>query len=262
MLEQLGKSLAAPVDRVVQLLVGQEVGLFFGKIDRGLNIQPQPRYFRCKLLDHAGKRTRQGPQRRTRCLLGPTADQVSHSLCLRQVQPVVEKRTLCEFARRSDARAASNCGIDHQLHDHGSTVPVQLNDVLARERRWSWKIQDESAINCVARGVLKYAMTRSAWLRQLADHLARNVRCHWPGNTHDADSAGPRRRCGRDNRVNVLRHVPIKLCLLGRLAALLLLVLRRDNLIDLPLLCNGQQCIRHPVEHEPRREECEEHREN
>src|ERR1017187_4804765 len=76
----------------------EKLELFFGKIERGLDEQAQLDEFFCKRRDLFRERAAERTRRRARRRFGARLDQVGDGFGLSQVELVVEKGTLGEFA--------------------------------------------------------------------------------------------------------------------------------------------------------------------
>ena len=98
-------------------------------------------------LHHRREFTLQRAHCRLRRLARAGIDQIRNRFGLRQIELVVEKGALREFARMGQSRAKLQHSRDYSLHDHRSAVPVQLEHVLARVGMRRRKEQREACVD-------------------------------------------------------------------------------------------------------------------
>ncbi len=98
-------------------------------------------------------------------LLGAAGDEVGNRLGLREVELVVEKRSLGEFAGLCKPRAKLDGGVNEHRHDDRPAMALQLQNRLACERAGRRKVKRDAAVQLLAAGVTKCAVGRMAGFR-------------------------------------------------------------------------------------------------
>ena len=83
--------------------------------------------------------------------------------------------------------------LQQKIHDHRPTVAVQFQHVFASEGVRGREVQRQSLIERRAVRIAKRCELCMPRTRQLPEEGARDVRRLIAGNTHDTDTAAPRR---------------------------------------------------------------------
>jgi hypothetical protein len=125
----------------------------------------------------------------------------------REVDAIVEERTFREFAGSSQASTELGAGAEHGVEDRGSTMTLQLDDVLPRERSRCAEADGDAVVQHPLRAVSKECvMSMPRTELQPGDRFT-DAMGVGPGQSHDADAAATRRRGdGSDGVGDGVRH--------------------------------------------------------
>ncbi|ANY61086.1 hypothetical protein MA05_01965 [Comamonas aquatica] len=203
-----GQHLAQLVAQRVQLAIGigllQEVDLFLGEVQRGLDQHTQVDQGFAQLADLAREVARQRAAGAARRRLGAGVDQVGNRLGLGQVDLVVEEGALGELTGLGQAQAGQDRGAvgprrlrglqaarQQQLQHHGAAVGLQLQHVLAGVAVRAGEVQRQAMVDGRALGVLEGQVAGLARLQVLAQQVAHQGADGLAGDTHNADGPAP-----------------------------------------------------------------------
>ena len=149
----------------------------------------------------------QGAQRRSRCLGRAAVDQVRDGLRLRQVDPVVQERSLREFARSGLPGAEFENAPQQDVEHHRSAVALKLKHVFTGQRVRRGKVERQALVDRVASGVEEIPQRGQARWRQVAQQRRGDRPAGRTRDADDADAAPAWRRGDRGDRVGlVARH--------------------------------------------------------
>src|SRR5690606_10543461 len=163
-----------------------------GKIDRRLNLNTQLNQLFGQFFDALRKGALQRTQRIARGLLGAGFDEVGNGLGLRQVQLVVEKGALTEFAGARQSGAELDAAGQQHVEHHRATVTLQFQYVFAGKRVGPGEVQQQAFIQHL-RLTMESAVMGMPWPQLTPANGLGNAAGQWPGDPYDAYSAATRR---------------------------------------------------------------------
>ncbi len=171
------------------------LGLLVRKIDGRFDLGAKPRQRGLQRPDVGREfplqRAHRGARRRRRA----GVDQVGDRLGLRHVDLAVQEGTFSEFPWLGLPAAQLQQAPHQKVGDHCAAMPVQLEHVLAGERGRCGKVQRQSLIQRVARGVEKTRHLGAARRRQVSQNRDRKARHQRAGDPHDANRPAARGGC-------------------------------------------------------------------
>jgi len=128
-------------------------------------------------------------------------DQVGDTLGLGEIELAVEKGATGEFTRLGQAGAELKAALEQHLHDHGSTVALQLEHVFAGEGGRRSEIKKDALVDCPLLLVEEAGEVRGARPRCTAAQREGKGDETGAGDADDTDAAAARRRRDRGDRV-------------------------------------------------------------
>ena len=149
--------------------VTQEVDLLFGEIDGRLHIDAQLDQTLHQVLDSSREVPLQGAQGIFRRGLGAGIDQVGDRLGLGEVELVVEEGAFGELPRTGGAGPQLEAAAEQQIHDHRTTMPLQLEDILPGEGVWPGEEERDAFIDHAA-AASKWSIVRVTRCGAVAHH--------------------------------------------------------------------------------------------
>ncbi len=194
----LGEPGKAPADELepgVERAVAEEVHFLLGEVDGGLDPHAQLEHRFGEVVHLRGELALQRAQRGARRLRRAAVDQIGDGLGLGEVELVVEERPPCELAGLGGPRAEFEHALQQQLHHHRPAVALQLEHVLAGERRRAGEVEREALVDRLAGGVAELVQLGRARRGHAAKQCRGDADAVAAGHAHDADAAAAR-GCG------------------------------------------------------------------
>ena len=143
----------------------EKINVFFGEIERGFYQHAQGNHIVYQGVDVVGKRAFERAQRHASRRLAGGINQIGHAFGLGQIEFVVQKSALGEFAWLGHACAQFQAAAEQHLHHHRAAVALQFNHVFACEAGGRGKIQQQAIVDRAAIGGQKIAVQSQARLR-------------------------------------------------------------------------------------------------
>jgi hypothetical protein len=125
----------------------EKVDFLVGKVEGGFDQGAEFRQLRQKGVHFPGKLALQRAHGATGGGCRRGVDQIDDRLGLRQVELAVEVRPARELAGFSESCTEFEAARQQHLHDHGSTVAVQFEDILAGEGAWRREVQQQPGVD-------------------------------------------------------------------------------------------------------------------
>ena len=160
----------------------QKINFFFWEIQSGFYQHAQVNQAVTQRVNFLREDTGQRSAGTASCGAGGCINQIGNGLGLGQINFVIEKCALCEFARLRHAKTLKqnvaclrvkrlgqlNAPRQQQLQDHGATMCLQLEDIFSRIRVGAWKEDGQSLVNRFALVVVEGQVMRLSCLEWLA----------------------------------------------------------------------------------------------
>ena len=177
-----------PIDPLRHLAAREEFHLLVGKVDRGLDKDPQPGDALVQGMHFRGESAFQGSKGAPGGGGGRAGDQVGHRFRLGQVELAVDVGPLGELARPGQAGAFGEYCFQNQLQHHRAAVALQFHHIFARKGARARKVECDPPVQGLA-PALEVPQSRAAPRQFGAGDRGADGRGERAGYPHDPDPA-------------------------------------------------------------------------
>ena len=179
--------------------IAEKVDLFLGKIDGRFDVGAQIDQCVGEALHHAREFALQRAHGGACGFARSRIDEIGDGFGLRQVDLVVVKRALGEFAWARAPRSELEAPLDQLLDDHGPAMALQLDHMLAGIGKRAGKEQRDSDVDRIARAIEEAGQ----------GGVARAPAVRRPASPRSAALSGPTRARRRCRRVRAVMPLPL-----------------------------------------------------